>query len=179
VTTALPTLHGRVAFVFAEDDFDIDQIVGVSNIKLQDPEALARVAMSRFDPEFRSRVRPGDLLVGGRNFGYGHPHYQAMKAMRHMGIAGVVAESFFPIYWQGEIGMGFPQVACPGIAAAVERWDPVEVSWERGVVRLPRTGAELPFEPYADAEREMLLAGGFGNRVRETLRRQRDTHREK
>ncbi len=157
----MTNIAGRVAYVFADADFDVDQIVGVSNIKLQDPEALARVAMQRFDPEFRSRVRAGDVLVGGRNFGYGHPHYPAMKAMRHMGIAAVIAESFFPVYWRGEIGMGFPQIACEGIVAAVGRWDEVEVDWRAGVVRVRRSGAALPFAKHTRAELSILEAGGF------------------
>jgi hypothetical protein len=63
------------------------------------------------------KVQPGDLLVGNHNFGYGHPHYPPMIGMRHLGIAGVIAESFSPGYWRGEIAMGFPQVICPGISA--------------------------------------------------------------
>jgi 3-isopropylmalate/(R)-2-methylmalate dehydratase small subunit len=162
-------IAGRVAYVFADDDFDVDQIVGVKNIKLQDPEALARVAMERFDPEFRSRVRPGDVLVGGRNFGYGHPHFPAMKAMRHLGIAAVVAESFFPVYWRGEISMGFPQVACEGIVAAVRRWDEIEIDWTRGVVRVPHTGAELRFSPHTTVERAILETGGFKAYLRKRI----------
>lgn len=162
-------IAGRVAYVFADENFDVDQIVGVKNIKLQDPEALARVAMERFDPEFRNRVRPGDVLVGGRNFGYGHPHFPAMKAMRHLGIAAVVAESFFPIYWRGEISMGFPQVACEGIVAAVRRWDEIEIQWMRGVVRVLRTGAELRFSPHTAVERAILEAGGFKAYLRQRM----------
>lgn len=156
----LPTLHGRAAWVFAEDDFDIDLIVGIRNIKLQDPEELARIAMQRFDPGFRAQVRPGDLLVGGRNFGYGHPHYPSMKAMRHMGVRGVIADSFSPGYWRGEVAMGFPQLACPGIATATKRWDELEVDWTAGVVVNHTRGLRLPFEPLADADRRMLEEGG-------------------
>jgi 3-isopropylmalate/(R)-2-methylmalate dehydratase small subunit len=162
-------LAGRVAYVFEDEHFDVDQIVGVKNIKLQDTEALCRVAMQRFDPDFRANVRSGDVLVGGRNFGYGHPHYPAMKAMRAMGIAAVIAESFFPVYWRGEISMGFPQVACPGILAAVERWDRVEVDFAAGVVRVARTGATLPFLPFTKSERSILEAGGFRAYLKERM----------
>lgn len=163
---ALANIIGRVAYVFAEDNFDVDQIVGVKNIKLQDVEALARLAMERFDPSFRAEVRPGDVLVGGQNFGYGHPHFPAMRAMRHLGIAAVIAESFFPVYWRGEISMGFPQITCAGIVAAVRRGDVVRVDWARHLVRVERTCAELPFAPYGRAEREMLECGGFKNYLR-------------
>lgn len=165
---ALPTLHGRVAYIFGEADFDIDLIVGIKNIKLQDPEQLCGVAMQRYDPGFRSSVQPGDLLVGGANFGYGHPHYPAMRAMRHMGISGVVAESFSPGYWRGEISMGFPQIPCPGIVALVQRWDRIEVDFAASQIHNHTRGGSLPFEPLSSADLQMLQAGG----VKAWLRRE-------
>ena len=131
----LANLRGRVAWVFEEDDFDIDLIIGVRNIKITDLSELAALAMADRAPGFHATVQRGDLLVGGRNFGYGHPHYPAMRAMRHLGIAGVVAESFSPGFFRGEISMGFPLVTCPGIASAVQRGDEIEVDWTAGVVR--------------------------------------------
>ena len=92
-------------------------------------DELSKAAMQDYDPDFASAVQPGDLLVGGHNFGYGHPHYPPMRAMRHLGIAGVIAESFSPGFFRGEISMGFPLVTCPGILAIVARWDEMEVDW--------------------------------------------------
>lgn len=158
---ALQTLRGRVAFIFDEIDFDVDQIVGVKNIKIQDIDELAAAAMQSYDPDFRSQVKPGDILVGNHNFGYGHPHYPPMKAMRHLGISGVVSESFSPGYWRGEISMGFPQASCPGILGLVQRWDEIEVDWDANEVRnLTRSGT-LPIEPLSLADRAMLEAGGL------------------
>ena len=158
---ALANLQGRVAWVFEDADFDIDQIIGIKNIKIQDLDRLAELAMRDFDPEFRAKTQPGDLLVGNHNFGYGHPHYPPMMAMRHLGIAGVIAESFSPGYWRGEVAMGFPQVACPGILAAVNRWDRIEVDWAAGLVRNLTAGSSLAFEPLAVADQQMLEAGGL------------------
>ena len=100
-------------------------------------------------------------MVGADNFGYGHPHYPPMRAMRHLGIAGVIAESFSPGYWRGEISMGFPQVSCPGILGFVERWDDIEVDWTAGVVRNLTRRKEIAFEPLSRADRQMLEAGGL------------------
>ncbi len=158
---ALENLRGRVAFVFTETNFDVDQIVGVKNIKITDVEDLAGVAMQAYDPDFRAAVKPGDILVGADNFGYGHPHYPPMRAMRHLGIAGVVAESFSPGYWRGEISMGFPQASCPGILGLVDRWDEIEVDWDAAEVRNLTKGRSLPIEPLSFADREMLDAGGL------------------
>lgn len=158
---ALPNLHGRVAWIFAEEDFDVDQIVGVKNIKIKDPDELARLCLATEEPDFAERMRPGDLLVGNHNFGYGHPHYPPMIGMRKLGIAGVIAESFSPGYWRGEIAMGFPQIACPGILDAVKRWDEIEVDWASSTLRNLTRKTELPFEPLSDADRLMLEAGGI------------------
>lgn len=157
----MKNLKGRVAYIFDEPNFDIDLIVGVKNIKIQDIDQLCDAAMQTYDPSFREQVRPGDLLVGGENFGYGHPHYPPMKAMRHMGVAGVIAESFSPGYWRGEISMGFPQVPCSGILGLVGRWDEIEVDWQAGEVRNLSKGTSLPFDPLPKADFEMLEAGGL------------------
>ena len=157
----MQNLKGRVAWIFEDEDFDVDQIVGVKNIKIKDPEELGRLCMAAEDPDFAAQVRPGDLLIGNHNFGYGHPHYPPMIGMRQLGIAGVLAESFSPGYWRGEIAMGFPQVAVPGIIHAVSRWDEIEVDWAAADFRNHTTGAVLPIEPLSDGDRLMLEAGGL------------------
>ncbi len=157
----MPTVRGRAAYVFTEPDFDVDQIIGVKNIKLKDPAELAAVAMKEQDPEFAQKVRTGDVLVGGVNFGYGHPHYPPLIGMRHLGIRGLIAESFSPGYWRGEVAMGFPQVACPGILAAVSRWDELEIDWDAGCVRNHTRGTSLPFEPLSESDSLMIAAGGI------------------
>lgn len=158
----LPNLQGRVAWVFEEDNYDIDLIIGIKNIKLSDLEELAAVTMTHYDPNFRQSVKAGDLLVAGHNFGYGHPHYPAMKAMRYLGITGVIAESFSPGFFRGEISMGFPLVTCPGIRSAVSRGDELQVDWAAQTVRnLSRGGAPLAVEPLSSSERGMLESGGL------------------
>ncbi|RYF07930.1 MAG: 3-isopropylmalate dehydratase [Comamonadaceae bacterium] len=158
---SLQNLRGRVAWVFEEDDYDIDLIVGVRNIKITDVNELAALAMSDYTPGFAASVGKGDLLVGGENFGYGHPHYPAMRAMRHLGIAAVIAESFSPGFFRGEMSMGFPLVTCPGIRAAVARGDELTVDWESNEVKNLRTGQVLELHPFAASERGMLDAGGL------------------
>jgi 3-isopropylmalate/(R)-2-methylmalate dehydratase small subunit len=158
---SLKNLRGRVAWIFTETDFDVDQIVGVKNIKIQNVEELARLAMQSYDPDFAKQVKPGDLLVGAHNFGYGHPHYPPMRAMRHLGIAGVIAESFSPGYWRGEVSMGFPQVTCPGILDFVERWDEIEVDFAANQLRNHTKGRSIPFDGLSQSEVEMLAAGGL------------------
>ncbi|SEJ80274.1 MULTISPECIES: 3-isopropylmalate dehydratase [unclassified Variovorax] len=158
---SMSNLQGRAAWVFKEDDFDIDLIVGIKNIKITDIHELAAVTMTSYDPDFAKSVKKGDLLVGGHNFGYGHPHYPAMRAMRHLGVAGVIAESFSPGFFRGEISMGFPLVTCPGIREIATRWDELKVDWEASTVTNVGSGRQLPFERLSSVERGTLEAGGF------------------
>jgi 3-isopropylmalate/(R)-2-methylmalate dehydratase small subunit len=169
---SLIDLHGRAAWVFAEDNFDIDLIVGVKNIKLTDIDELVAVTMESYDVNFARDVQPGDLLIGGHNFGYGHPHYPSMKAMRHLGIAGVIAESFSPGFYRGEISMGFPLVTCPGIREMTKRWDELVVAWEAGTVTNVANGHSLPIEKLSCVDRRTLEAGGFSAYLKARLRQQ-------
>jgi len=73
----------------------------------------------------------------------------------------VIAESFSPGYWRGEIAMGFPQVACPGILGFVERWDDIEVDWDGNRIVNYTRGSEIVIEPLSLADRQMLDAGGI------------------
>jgi 3-isopropylmalate/(R)-2-methylmalate dehydratase small subunit len=158
---SLPAIKGRVAFVFEEVDFDVDQIIGVKNIKLRDPAELAAVAMQNYDAQFAHQVQKGDVLVGAANFGYGHPHYPPMIAMRHLGISAVIAESFSPGYWRGEMAMGFVQIACPGVLTFVRRWDVLEVDWKHHLLINHTQQSECAIETYAQADHDMLAAGGI------------------
>jgi 3-isopropylmalate/(R)-2-methylmalate dehydratase small subunit len=158
---AMETIRGRVAWIFEEENFDVDQIVGVKNIKITDVAELSKLAMTSYDPDFASLVQAGDVVVGAGNFGYGHPHYPPLRALRHLGVAAVIAESFSPGFWRGEISMGTPLISCPGILGFVQRWDEIEVVWSDGVIRNRRTNDLLAFEALSVADREMLEYGGL------------------
>ncbi len=158
---ALPSISGRVAWMFEEENFDIDQIIGIKNVKVTDVDELVKVAMRDYDPDFATMVKAGDVIVGGGNFGYGHPHYGAFRALRAMGVTAVVAESFSPGFWRGEISNGFPLIACPGILNHCQRWDTLEVRWAERTVVNRRTGATLAMAPIPDADLRMIETGGL------------------
>jgi 3-isopropylmalate/(R)-2-methylmalate dehydratase small subunit len=158
-------LSGRIAWIFG-DDFDIDHVIGVKNIKSYDIDHLRSVCMTAFDPDFVSKVRKGDVIVGGRNFGYGHPHYPAMIVLRDVGITAVVAESFAPGYWRGEIYQGMPLITVPGIVDSVNRWDCIHVDWREARVTLPATGQVLEGKPLSERATKVISAGGGYNLLR-------------
>jgi 3-isopropylmalate/(R)-2-methylmalate dehydratase small subunit len=155
-----PNLTARVAHVFPQPDFDVDLIIGVENIRVHDPGTLAQCAKDRLGARFATTVAPGDVVVGCRNFGYGHPHVQAMMALRHLGIVAVIADSFTPGFWRGEIFNGFPLIASPGISDAAAADDIVTVEWNAS--RLIVQGkTSLPFLPHSPFERRLLESKGI------------------
>jgi hypothetical protein len=98
--------------------------------------------------------------VGGSNFGYGHPHYPAMVALRAVGVVAVVADSFSPGFWRGETYNGMPLVTVPGVSKAARRFDEIEVDWKAARVRFPARGIELTGEPPSERTVAVLEAGG-------------------
>jgi 3-isopropylmalate/(R)-2-methylmalate dehydratase small subunit len=151
-------IEGRIAWIFG-DDFDIDLVVGVSNIKSYDPDHLRSVCMSAYDPDFADRVRPGDIIVGGRNFGYGHPHYPPMVALRNAGISAIVAESFSPGFWRGETFNGMPLITIPGVSSAVSTNEEISLDWRTATLRTA-AGVELVGHAPNPRTIQIIEAGG-------------------
>lgn len=156
------TLSGTIQAVFG-DDFDIDLTIGVENIKGGDTEFLKSQCMKDLDPDFRTRVRPGDIVVGGRNFGYGHPHYPPMIALRALGIVAIVADSFAPGFWRGETHNGFPLIAIPGIASRVAVGDAYSLDWRDSLIRIGDEGRQYVGADLSPHQINVIEAGGAYN----------------
>ncbi len=139
----LPVINGRVAWIFDEDNYDIDLIVGVEHSKTTDIDVLKEVCMKSYDQNFAEDVEPGDVIVGGKNFGYGHPHYPSFKALRAIGISAVFAESFSPGFYRGETTNGFPLIECPNVLKSVKRWGQIMFNWDTGIFTVLENNIEL------------------------------------
>lgn len=162
----LPKIRGRVAWVFEEPNYDIDNIIGVENIKVSDIEELKKVCMNSLEADFAEKVKEGDVLVGGENFGYGHPHWGAFRAMRALGIKALFAESFYYGFYKGETTNGFTLIEVPGISKYVNRWDTIELDWENEEV-LINGKDKLKCKPIPDKTRDLVEFGGIINYLKE------------
>jgi 3-isopropylmalate/(R)-2-methylmalate dehydratase small subunit len=83
-----------------------------------------------------------------------------MIGMRHLGISAVIAESFSPGYWRGEVAMGFPQIACPDILKFVNRWDVIEVDWAAHKIKNHTRHDQIDFEVWSESDQLMIESGG-------------------
>lgn len=124
---------GQVAWIFP-DHYDVDQIVGIQNIRETDLDKLMPLCMADYETDFLSKVKEGDILVAGKNFGYGHPHFQAMALMRKIGIWAVLAESFAPTFYRSEVANAMALLVVPDITSKVKRFDSLKVIFDEGTV---------------------------------------------
>jgi 3-isopropylmalate/(R)-2-methylmalate dehydratase small subunit len=143
------------------DDVNTDLIIPGKYLELVDPEEMAEHAMEGIDPDFPKKIKEGDIVVGGTNFGCGSSREHAPLALKYAGIGAVIAESFARIYYRNSINIGLPALECPGITEAVEEGDTVEVDVAGGTVKITRTGVELSFTPLPDFMVEVLNDGGL------------------
>ena len=148
------------------DDVNTDLIIPARYLNTSDPKELSAHCMEDADPAFAGKVRPGDFIVAGRNFGCGSSREHAPVAIKAAGVAAVVAESFARIFFRNAVNVGLPIVECPGAAKVVNGAEG-ELDLAAGVFR--SGGVELRGAPYPEAMRRLIAAGGLMPYVRGKL----------
>jgi 3-isopropylmalate/(R)-2-methylmalate dehydratase small subunit len=152
----LGVLRGRV-WHFG-DDVNTDEIIPARYLNTSDAAELAAHCMEDADPGFARKVRPGDFLVAGRNFGCGSSREHAPVAIKAAGVSAVIAESFARIFFRNAINLGLPILECPG-AGKVENGTDAELDLATGVFRAG--GTTLQGAPYPEAMRRLIESGGL------------------
>lgn len=148
-------IKGRV-WIFG-DDIDTDVIIPGKYLRTKDMQVFAAHAMEGIDPEFAKNVKAGDIIVAGNNFGCGSSREQAPLALKHAGVACVVAKSFARIFFRNAINVGLPLMEAD---VGCQEGDEIEVDLLKGKVLVPGRGTfegnKLP-----DFLLEILTDGGL------------------
>ena len=148
------------------DNVDTDVIIPARYLNTQDPKELASHCMEDIDKSFVARVQPGDVMVGGWNFGCGSSREHAPLAIKTAGIACVIAASFARIFYRNAINIGLPILECPAASAAIRAGDTVSVNFDTGVITDETTGVTFQAEPFPPFIQEIIAAGGLMNSIR-------------
>ena len=114
------------------DNVDTDVIIPARYLNAPSPEELAKHCMEDIDASFATMVKPGDIIVGGANFGCGSSREHAPISIRACGVRCVIAASFARIFYRNAINIGFPILECPEAAAAITNGDTVSVDFATG-----------------------------------------------
>ena len=116
------------------DNVDTDVIIPARYLNTSDPKELAAHCMEDIDKSFHDKIAPGDILVGGENFGCGSSREHAPIAIKASGISLVIAKSFARIFYRNAINIGLAIVECPEAAEAIEEGHTVEADLDAGVI---------------------------------------------
>lgn len=144
------------------DDVNTDIIIsGKYKFKTLDMKELASHAMEAADPEFSKKVKHGDLIFAGKNFGCGSSREQAPRVLKELGLGAVVAGSFARIFYRNAINVGLPLVECGEAVKDVEEGDVVSIDLREGILRNETKGKSYKFIPIPDFLLGILQSGGL------------------
>ena len=148
-----------------KDNIDTDVIIPARYLNTSDPVELAKHCMEDADTEFVKKVKQGDVMVAGRNFGCGSSREHAPIAIKTAGISVVIAASFARIFYRNSINIGLPIVECPEAAEKINAGDTVSVNFDTGIITDETTGETFKGEPYPEFMQRIIAAGGLVNYV--------------
>ncbi len=151
------------------DDVDTEQIIPGPYLTTFERESLAPHCMEDADPTFSRRVSPGDIIVGGRNFGCGSSREHAPLAILGVGVKAVIAASFARIFFRNCVNLGLPIFECPGAAESIVDGDHIQVSFETGRIDNLTQGQHYQATPLPEFARSIMEAGGLMQQVRRRL----------
>ena len=147
------------AWVFG-DDVSTDDIIAGKYLVKCDPKELAAHVMENIFPDFPKLVKPGDIIVAGRNFGCGSSREHAPLALKAAGISAVVAESFARIFYRNSINLGLPALTAR-LGGEFQSGDEVELDLEHFRLKNLRSGKVFSLAPLPPFILEILKAGGL------------------
>jgi 3-isopropylmalate dehydratase small subunit len=122
-------------------------------------DELKQHTMEAYRPEFAKEVKPGDILVAGRNFGCGSS--RPGLVLREVGIVAIVAESVARLFFRNSIARAIPILIAPGVTSIVHDGEALEIDYPAGVIRNPASGKEVGLRKYPPLIEQIFAAGGL------------------
>ncbi len=149
------------------DNVDTDVIIPARYLNTSDPNELAAHCMEDIDKDFVKNMQPGDIIVGGYNFGCGSSREHAPLAIKTSGVSCVIAKSFARIFYRNSINIGMPILECPAASDGIDAGDEVAVDFDTGVITDITKGETYQAEPFPEFIQDIIRAGGLMNSLRD------------
>lgn len=143
------------------DDIDTDAIIPARYLNTSDPNELAKHVMEDADKEFPGKVKVGDIVVAGKNFGCGSSREHAPIAIKAAGIQAVIAKSFARIFYRNSFNIGLPIFESDGASEKIKEGDIVEIDAGNGIIKNLSTGEQYIAKPIPPFMQELITAGGL------------------
>ena len=154
------------AHVYKRDHINTDEIIPARYLTMDKEGELAKHAMEDIDSGFVKKVKPGDFIVAGENFGCGSSREHAVWALRGAGVKAVVADSFARIFFRNCINNGFYAIGAKGLSKKIKNGDELEIDVKKGVIKDITNKKEYKFEPFPKFALEIINAGGLLNHIK-------------
>ena len=145
------------------DNVDTDVIIPARYLNTASHSELAAHCMEDIDKEFVNKVKSGDIIVAGKNFGCGSSREHAPIAIKASGISCVIAPTFARIFYRNAINIGLAILECPEAAAAIQDGDEVEVDFDTGVITDVTSGQTFQAQPFPPFIQNIIQKGGLLN----------------
>ena len=143
------------------DHIDTDVIIPARLLNNPDPKILAAHCMEDIDKGFAKRVKPGDIMVGGVNFGCGSSREHAPIAIKAAGVSCVVAKNFARIFFRNAINIGLPLLECPEAAQDAESGDELRIDLESGTITNVTKDKSYTAAPFPEFMQKIISSGGL------------------
>lgn len=143
------------------DDIDTDAIIPARYLNTSDPAELARHVMEDADKDFPNKVKKGDILVAGKNFGCGSSREHAPIAIKSAGIQGVIARSFARIFYRNSFNIGLPIFESVEASEKIKEGDVLEIDADKGLIKNITQNTEYTAKPIPPFMQELINEGGL------------------
>lgn len=147
------------------DNIDTDVIIPARYLNTADHKELASHCMEDIDRDFVQKVKAGDILVGGWNFGCGSSREHAPIAIKASGISCVIAKSFARIFYRNAINTGLAILECQEASDKIQAGDEVEVDFDTGVIRNITRNEAYQARPFPEFIKRIIDCGGYLNSI--------------
>ena len=148
------------------DNVDTDVIIPARYLNTIDKKELASHCMEDIDKEFRNKVKPGDIMIAGLNFGCGSSREHAPIAIKESGISLVIAKSFARIFYRNSINIGLAILECEEACDNISEGDVVEADLDNGVIYNRTTGKSFNTQPFPEFIQKIIANGGLIESIR-------------
>lgn len=143
------------------DNIDTDVIIPARYLTSADPDHLKKHCMEDIDKSFKDRVKAGDIMVAGKNFGCGSSREHAPVAIKASGISLVIANDFARIFYRNSINVGLPILECPEAAEKISEGDEIEADFDTGIITDKTTGECFQANAFPEFIKNIMASGGL------------------
>ena len=147
------------------DNVDTDVIIPARYLAIQDKNELAEHCMEDIDKDFVKKIKKGDIVVAGKNFGCGSSREHAPLVIKVSGVSCVIAETFARIFYRNAINIGLPIIESKAASEGIDDGDEVEIDFDSGIIKNLTKNEEYKGQPFPEFMQKIIKAEGLVNYI--------------